>query len=115
MRSLEFRIWYCNMMQYPNIQDVFIGRANQITMQYTGLKDHNGVKIFEKDILSNKDTDGYMVVNWCPISAGFCLDKNGWMFSHYFKEAVDADQCEIVGNVFEHPHLLNKDVKKESL
>ena len=77
-----------------------------ILMQFTGLKDRNGKEIYEGDILSNKDTDGNMVVNWCPISAGFCLDKKGWMFSHYFKEAVDANQCEVIGNIYEDLELL---------
>lgn len=75
-------------------------------MQYTGLKDKNGKEIYEGDILSNKDTYGYMVVNWSPTSAGFCLDKKGWISSHYFKEAVDAEECEVIGNIHENPELL---------
>lgn len=79
---------------------------NEKGQQYTRLQDKKGVEIYEGDILSNKDTYGYMVVNWSPTSAGFCLDKKGWIFSHYFKEAVDAEECEVIGNIYEDPELL---------
>lgn len=111
MRDIKFRAWDGIRMTTSGIQ--FSATTGLLTMikdmplmQYTGLLDKNGKEIYEGDILSNKDTDGNMVVNWCPISAGFCLDKKGWMFSHYFKEAVDANQCEVIGNIYEDLELL---------
>lgn len=121
-REIKFRAWDNNKkIMYYDENSSFIFSSNKIEcnfdngwltkntgifMQFTGLKDRNGKEIYEGDILSNKDTYGYMVVNWSPTSAGFCLDKKGWIFSHYFKEAVDAEECEVIGNIHENPELL---------
>jgi len=56
-REIEFRYWdktFKNMKFYPDIYDSKL--AGEL-MQYTGLKDKNGVKIFEGDILFRKDED----------------------------------------------------------
>ena len=28
---------------------------------------------------------------------------------HYFGEAIEADECEVIGNVFDNSELLNQD------
>lgn len=32
--------------------------------------------------------------------SGNPLYKQGWLFSHFFGESVDPEQCEVVGNIF---------------
>lgn len=67
-------------------------------MQWTGLKDKNGVEIYEGDIVkwSNKT---YKVV-WYEKIAGFVMEYNGI-------ERPDIEfECEIIGNIYENPELL---------
>ncbi len=73
--------------------------------QFTGLKDKNGKEIFEGDILKT-ETEKAMVVSWNQKFASFCLDREGWAFSHWFGESCDSEFCEVVGNIYETPDLL---------
>jgi len=72
-----------------------------IEMQFTGLKDKNGKEIYEGDILA-----GGMIVCWRDDLASFALRKEGWAYDHYFGEAIDAGNTEIIGNIYENPELL---------
>ncbi len=70
--------------------------------QYTGLKDKNGQKIFENDIV---DCGMKLRVSWHTFKASWVLSKKGWLYNHYFGESVEPEDVEVVGNIFDNPEL----------
>jgi uncharacterized phage protein (TIGR01671 family) len=78
---------------------------NVILMQSTGLKDKNGVEIFEGDVIfyayfeTNANNRLIKFVNGQFIAE---LIRNG-----YHKSLINViDDAEIIGNICEHPELL---------
>jgi uncharacterized phage protein (TIGR01671 family) len=126
MKTVKFRIWNGMKMEY-NIMAGFLGsfyvqgidekdtacmspfntKYPETTplMQFIGLEDKNGKEIYEGDIIKT-ETEKAMQVSWNKHFASFCLDRKGWMFTHYFGEAVDPTQIEIIGNIYENADLL---------
>jgi len=67
--------------------------------QYTGLKDKNGKKIFEGDIVKSKYGVFKSKVEWNDSFCGFfpfCNNDTG----------IFADECEVIGNIYENKELL---------
>jgi hypothetical protein len=75
-------------------------------MQFTGLHDRRGKEIWEGDIIRMGSRIGK--VAWHTAFASFCIQSYGWMFDHFFKEAIDNKDCEVIGNIYEHPELLEQ-------
>ncbi len=77
-------------------------QSEVILMQYTGLKDKNGVEIFEGDIVNHYWSN--------EVGESFChkaVIKNP--FDYKVNEAMHliyADELEILGNIWENPELL---------
>jgi len=71
---------------------------------FTGKQDKNGKDIYAGDIL--RDSTGICLVSWNDNFASFCLQRNGWAFDHFFGEAVESEDTEIIGNVHQNPGLL---------
>ena len=69
--------------------------------QYTGLKDLHGTRIFEGDVVTHKNYafDVYYNTEYAGFYPFYDAD-NGAGYG------VEAKNCEIIGNVFDNPELL---------
>ena len=95
---------YCTQYGYMEIDDLC--KVDEETLcQYTGLTDKNGEKIWENDIIK---AGGNLAVHWNEKFASWCLSKEGWLYNHFFGEAVIPEDCEVIGNIFDNPELLKE-------
>jgi len=137
MRENKFKVWCHNKNEWEKdmvimFQDGTLGHfsrpGNFIPLKpethtavfYTGLKDKNGVEVFEKDIVSfmiipagatsviydSKETR--CVVEYMPELAAYYLvylgvDKETHPDSLH---SIGGDVVEIIGNIYENPELL---------
>lgn len=73
-------------------------------LQSTGIKDKNGVEIYEKDIVRDSYGDVFLI-EW--------LDNNfvlaDFFFGGYEYCCIDNSEAyEVIGNKYEHPNLLEE-------
>ena len=82
----------------------YVGKEGIVLMQYTGLKDRHGQEIYEGDILRD-DEMGLNVVRW--EDGSFWLEmfyEGGQSLMEHLSDYNEV--CEVIGNIYEHPHLL---------
>jgi uncharacterized phage protein (TIGR01671 family) len=119
----KFRAWYTPFKGKKFGQEMIHGRAgslishaemspdNYVLMQSTGLKDKNGVEIFEGDIVIRaNEAIGY--VAYLQQEAGFVvvLKKSDYRLGHRNTcESYDVTtNHEVIGNIHSNPELLDK-------
>jgi uncharacterized phage protein (TIGR01671 family) len=131
MREIKFRAWDKEKKRMALILNLFekngvrliesltgeheeLAYKNIELMQYTGLKDKDGKEIYEGDILDMivskfiPDEDG---LDYELIKAQIYFENGSFWFKgngrtdcnwHFYNEA----EREVIGNIYEHPHLL---------
>jgi len=130
-REIEFRAWIHpndnkskRCMQYGTEKNAgFYYQTvcvETVVMQYTGLKDKDGKKIFEGDIVTWKDGSNdprIAIVEFSPELSFFAVNvksydgSSGHKFG--FSDFIYTDTekyIEIIGNIFENPELLPKNI-----
>jgi uncharacterized phage protein (TIGR01671 family) len=120
MREIKFRAWDKNSKTLYYSYNVGLSGGNMdlldfqyniqiqgkdlTLMQYTGLKDKNGVEIYEGDIVRIKSVGGIFndVVEWQ--GSGLKLKNTTRLHS----QLEDYENIEVIGNRFENPELLKE-------
>lgn len=89
-------------------------------MQYTGLKDKNGVEIFEGDVVRGRQTfttapttpsEVVAVVEYSERNTNFCLNGGSGrhdQFTSCLSLGGSIYQYEVIGNIYENPELLKE-------
>jgi uncharacterized phage protein (TIGR01671 family) len=130
-RELKFRAFYENklyMQEYCGgfsyfihndsdaltLEDIFVAAERQkcIIQQYTGIKDKNGIPIFEGDLVQYNQNSNYDGINfevvWSDASFGWVLkSKTGdYLTNQITPNGPRYNFLEVIGNIFENPKLI---------
>jgi len=111
MRDIKFRVWNKTAeVMIKDVLDLDCGTA-EVLMQYTGLKDKNGVEIYEGDVITYQEEPQKMQAKVVWKNGGFVFvyeDGTENITSESWYAPMDVEITEVIGNIYENPELLKE-------
>lgn len=114
MREIEFRAWCKKQkeMRYDIHLSKYFYEFIEFTndyevMQYTGLKDKNGTKIFEGDIFAWGSTLYQVIYADFGFKVNYVKGHNEiYLYDFQLNYFEENDEIEVIGNIYENDDLL---------
>lgn len=106
----EKRFWFFSLQEILKRRTVYRGSWDEKVLegpkqQYTGLKDKNGVEIYEGDILTS-NVQPFKMVNPIKDGHGVVRFENGMFKLGAISLVTFINKMEVIGNIYENPELL---------
>ncbi|WP_185269212.1 YopX family protein [Chryseobacterium indologenes] len=126
MREIKFRAWDGKKYTYPKLWDNTMPsnwKLYYALEQYTGLKDANGVEIYEGDIVNfhiftqelglnmgvqegEKEFKGFICFEELGLAFKQSEEDEEWFYLVYSPGMIHEESFEVIGNIYSNPDLL---------
>ena len=126
MREIKFKLWHKGFKKFfttnysdqismmPDGNIFWMGECetdNFTLLQYTGLKDINGKDIYEGDLLQHPNGTIAEIKYSDDLAAFVAVYTQNGNTEMDFLDKEIVNECEIVGNIYENPELLEVEGK----
>ena len=123
-REIKFRAWdkldngmiaqqdgISSSNGFVNVVEFYVGNEDHdlVLMQFTGLKDKNGVSIFEGDVVQSKNNHQFVIdYQYGSFGATWLKDDSVWYSCA--TSSFQEKEFIVIGNIYKNPELstLNK-------